>query len=85
MARLLEIFLDRVAWRAATQRADSAAYLLDDAYESSVGTADRALKAALRALGDRPEAADSPAWPHVRELLERLGEPPHMRPTGRVD
>jgi hypothetical protein len=49
-ARLLEIFLDRVAWQAAREHDLSAEYLLDDNYRSALEPPDQALASALTSM-----------------------------------
>ncbi|WP_134767186.1 SIR2 family protein [Nocardioides sp. 1609] len=71
--RVLEIFLDRLAWTAARTHDLSSEYLLDERYTSGLTAADTALKLQLLALVARPEVGDSAAWPHVVELFARLG------------
>ncbi|QCW51519.1 SIR2 family protein [Nocardioides dongxiaopingii] len=71
--RVLEIFLDRLAWTAARAHDLSSEYLLDERYASGLSAADRVLKQHLLALAARPGVTDSEAWPEVRRLLHRLG------------
>lgn len=71
--RVLEIFLDRLAWTAARSHDLSAEYLLDEAYASGLPAADLALKAALLDLGSVEGVTGSAAWPQVAALLARLG------------
>lgn len=77
-ARRLEIFLDRVAWAAATHDENSHRYLLDDAYRDLVdaNVADAELRGLVGRLLDA--AVGSPArqsrgWRLVEDLLGRLG------------
>lgn len=74
-ARLLEIFLDRIVWRAERSHNLSAAYLLDDRYDSGLNDADRALKAALKRWeSDVPASArESAGWSTVASALSSLG------------
>ena len=74
-ARLLEIFLDRLAWRAAREHGLSAEYLLDDNYASGLNAADRELRSALISmLTTMPaEARTSAGWRRVEETLQSLG------------
>ncbi|HYP43751.1 MAG TPA: hypothetical protein VEQ66_00950, partial [Propionibacteriaceae bacterium] len=74
-ARILEIFLDRLAWAAARTHDLSAQYLLDDRYASGLNQADRTLRDALNKLEqDLPdEAHTSPGWARVRSTLISLG------------
>ncbi|MDO9456596.1 SIR2 family protein [Nocardioides sp.] len=71
--RVLEMFLDRLAWTAAHAHELSSAYLLDDAYASSLPPGDLALKQALLDLAAREDLSASAAWPRVAGLLERFG------------
>ncbi len=74
-ARLLEIFLDRVAWRAAREHNLSAEYLLDDNYASGLNAPDRELASALTAMLETlpVEARGSAGWPRVEATLQSLG------------
>lgn len=49
-ARLLEIFLDRLAWSAATNHELSTEYLLDDRYTSGLSESDLSLRRLLTKL-----------------------------------
>ena len=75
-ARVLEIFLDRLAWSAARSRPLAAEYLLDRRYASALSDADRALQRALNGLDESMSdaARSSSGWPMVEELLRRLGK-----------
>lgn len=74
-ARRLEIFLDRLCWRAASSDEWTAQYLLDDDYASGLHGNERALRDALldfmAAVGD--DAKTSPGWPLVAQTLKSLG------------
>ncbi|NYJ02437.1 hypothetical protein HNR19_003135 [Nocardioides thalensis] len=75
-ARILEIFLDRLAWRAATSHHLRASYVLDQRYESALAAADRQLRSAVddfAATLRRGKATESEAWPRVRRMLVELG------------
>ena len=77
-ARLLEVFLDRLAFTAATTGELAAEYLLDPPYRSGLNPADRALATSLHAFVASldPLARDSAGWPPVKGLLGDLGMPP---------
>lgn len=74
-ARRLEIFLDRLCWKAASSDDWAAQYLLDDEYASGLRDNERALKYALQqfmnAVG--PEAKTSPGWSRIAGVLRALG------------
>lgn len=74
-ARILEIFLDRLAWTAARTHQLSAEYLLDDRYASGLNEPDRALRDALVELqANLPDAARrSAGWVRVKAMLTGLG------------
>ncbi|GAA1826595.1 SIR2 family protein [Microlunatus capsulatus] len=74
-ARILEIFLDRLAWTAARNRNLSAEYLLDERYATGLNADDRALRAALQAFeaGATMSARQSAGWARVEETLLALG------------
>lgn len=76
-ARRLEIFLDRLAFTAATSGPLAAEYLLDPRYAEDASSADRALRAGLQRLAEGlgDEAHDSVGWPAVRRLLQSFGMP----------
>lgn len=80
-ARRVEVFLDRVAYTATTRAASSAEYLLDPDYATGLSKPDGALAARLIELVDDDSqearlARTSQAWPHVEDLLRRLGHSP---------
>jgi hypothetical protein len=78
--RLLEIFLDRLCWKAISVHDRAAEYLLDDRYLSSLTAEDKELRSALLRL-----AADispgvkskSPAWQRIEAVLHDLGRRPN--------
>ncbi|MGE2736086.1 SIR2 family protein [Mycolicibacterium vaccae] len=74
-ARQLEMFLDRICWKAATGDDWAAQYLLDPDYESGLRENERALRDSLfRFMADVGEdAKTSPGWPLVVETLRALG------------
>ncbi|MEH3135988.1 MAG: SIR2 family protein [Mycolicibacterium neoaurum] len=77
-ARLLEIFLDRVAWSAARADARSHAHLLDDHYDDlfTDDAATSRLRDLLRPLvelGSDDPARQSSGWKHIEMLLTDLG------------
>lgn len=75
-ARLLQVFLDRVCWRATIERLDSMQYLLDDRYQGVSRTPGEVeLRAvASRLLNDMPSgAAGSRGWKHLSQALRHLG------------
>lgn len=76
-ARTLEIFLDRLAFTAATSGPLAAEYLLDPRYAEDASPADRVLRAGLQRLAENvsDEAHDSVGWPAVRGLLQSFGMP----------
>ena len=76
-ARTLEIFLDRLAFTAATSGPLAAEYLLDPRYAEDASPADRVLRAGLQRLAEdvSDEAHDSVGWPAVRGLLQSFGMP----------
>lgn len=69
--RLLEIFLDRVAARAAT----ATSHLCDPRYEAVISPAERELRERLRAFAASAgeDIRGTPAWLEVQRLLRRLG------------
>ncbi|WP_169743453.1 SIR2 family NAD-dependent protein deacylase [Knoellia sinensis] len=77
-ARQLEIFLDRVAWKAHTATELSAEFLLDDRYASGHSEEDAALRESvmdwLASLSPTHKA--SVGWEHLRRTLEELGADP---------
>lgn len=75
-ARKLEIFLDRVGWRARRVRGGSEAYLLDERYEAvDRPDAEVELRRRLRALVSDagPDLRATPAWQQVRRAVTSLG------------
>jgi hypothetical protein len=80
--RLLEVFLDRVAWTASRQDPEAAQYLLDARYdEGFTEQPDVDLREALVSLIDGlpPGAVTSSAWPIVEKALLALGGKDRMR------
>lgn len=75
-ARILEIFLDRLAWAAATTHELSAEYLLDTRYASGLKDPDKSLVDALVKFQEElPEKAlASPGWDRIRAALISLGD-----------
>ena len=81
-ARLLEILLDRLAWRCQTSGDARGAYLLDPDYEQDATEDDRAVREALFELGRVADAhSNSAGHKAVKDLLEQLGYRPE--PIGR--
>lgn len=77
-ARLLEVFLDRLAWKAATTRAGSEAFLLDPRYDAvQRPAAETQLRKRLEALLAEvtPEERGTLAWRSIRGALAALGAP----------
>jgi hypothetical protein len=74
-ARLLEIFLDRVVWAAATRGDLASEYLLDDRYMSGLTKRDAALRDLLRELLETAstDAKLSAGWKRVEACLRYLG------------
>lgn len=73
-ARRLEIFLDRLAWSAATSRELSAEYLLDDRYKSGLADPDLALREVLEGVAKEAiRAKGSAGWPRFAACLRDLG------------
>jgi hypothetical protein len=66
--RTLEVFLDILAYRSAT----NAAFLLDDTYEELLDDRERQLRQLLLALANSPAIAAEAAGP-VKELLTNMG------------
>jgi hypothetical protein len=74
-ARLLEIFLDRLVWTAATQGNLASEYLLDPRYESGLSECDAALRTLLVTMSDEAskKAKSSSGWKRVDACLRDLG------------
>lgn len=74
-ARQLEIFLDRVCWKAASSDDWAAQYLLDADYESGLTPNELALRRSLvefmKDVGD--DGKQSAGWPLVERMLRALG------------
>lgn len=78
-ARLLEIFLDRLCWKAASESDRAAEYLLDDRYLSSLTAEDKELREVLLALAENTcwnVMSKSPGWKRIEAVLRDLGWPP---------
>ena len=74
--RRLEVFLDRLCWKATSENDSAAEYLLDERYLSSLTPEDEDLRAALlRLTADvSPEVrSKSPAWRRIEAVLRDLG------------
>jgi SIR2-like protein len=79
-ARLLEIFLDRLCWKANSVHDRAAEYLLDDRYLSSLTAEDKELRdALLRLEADVSPSvkSKSPGWQRIEAVLRDLGRRPH--------
>jgi hypothetical protein len=79
-ARLLEIFLDRLCWKANSVHDRAAEYLLDDRYLSSLTTEDKELRdALLRLEADISPSvkSKSPGWQRIEAVLRDLGRRPN--------
>ncbi|MBB2989662.1 hypothetical protein FHR72_001125 [Mycolicibacterium iranicum] len=74
-ARILEIFLDRMVWTAATQSTLAGEYLLDNRYSSGLSGPDAALRDLLIAMTEKAsaEARSSNGWNRVADCLRSLG------------
>ncbi|MDZ4236352.1 MAG: SIR2 family protein, partial [Dietzia sp.] len=74
-ARILETFLDRMVWTAATQSALASEYLLDNRYSSGLSDPDIALRDLLIAMTENgsAEAKSSSGWKRVADCLRSLG------------
>lgn len=75
-ARLLAVFLDRVAWRASQRRLDALQYLLDQRYDDvKRPEQDDALKDLVTELllKAKPLARSSAGWEHLAAAMRRLG------------
>ncbi|SOC52323.1 SIR2 family protein [Ornithinimicrobium cerasi] len=72
--RTLEIFLDRVVWRASRLREEAHAYLMDDRYEDLVREQEQwPLKKALKDLQTAVAGIRGPGADRVREQLREFG------------
>lgn len=75
--RRLEIFLDRLSWKAASEDDRAAEYLLDDRYLSSLTDEDRRLRTALLDFAAETPAdvkSRSAAWKRIENVLYDLGQ-----------
>ncbi|MFV8170900.1 SIR2 family protein [Mycolicibacterium peregrinum] len=74
-ARRLEIFLDRLCWKAASSDERAAQYLLDDDYKSGLRENERALRDAIYQFLDtvEPAAKTSPGWSRIAATLRGMG------------
>ncbi|MFV1356938.1 SIR2 family protein [Mycolicibacterium fortuitum] len=74
-ARRLEIFLDRLCWKATSSDERAAQYLLDDDYKSSLRENERALRDAIYQFLDtvEPAAKTSPGWLRIAATLRGMG------------
>lgn len=74
-SRRLEIFLDRLCWKAASNDERAAQYLLDDDYESGLRANERALRHAVYGFLNtvEPAAKTSPGWLQIVETLRGMG------------
>ncbi|HQE32098.1 MAG TPA: hypothetical protein PLG38_08800, partial [Propionibacteriaceae bacterium] len=80
-ARLLEILLDRLAWRCQVSGEGRAAYLLDPEYERDATGDDMGMRTALLHLAAAAEQfRGSSAVKDVQRLLVRLGHEPSSDP-----
>lgn len=74
-ARILEIFLDRMAWTAATRGDLASEYLLDARYSSGLSDSDAALRRLLLEMSNSAtsQAKASSGWQRVVRCLRDLG------------
>ncbi len=78
-ARLLEIFLDRISWKATTSGAASNSYLLHPNYQdlfaedASTNALRKRLSTLAAKLGTDDPMCEAKGWDQVAELLSRLG------------
>jgi hypothetical protein len=74
-ARRLEIFLDRLCWRAASSDERAAQYLLDDDYRSALRPNEHALRDSVYEFLNTvdPVAKTSPGWSRIAETLRGMG------------
>ncbi|GAB3034948.1 SIR2 family NAD-dependent protein deacylase [Mycobacterium bourgelatii] len=75
-ARLLEIFLDRLCWKAISENDRAAEYLLDDRYLSSLSAEDQQLRDGLLRLVDETSSnvkSNSTGWKRIEAVLRDLG------------
>jgi hypothetical protein len=72
----LEIFLDRLCWKAISVNDRAAEYLLDDRYLSSLTNEDKELRTALLRLEAEISSdvkSKSPGWQRIDAVLHHLG------------
>ena len=74
-ARLLEVFLDRLCWKAASSADWAAQYLMDRDYGSGLTDNERALRDALYGFLTNvgTDARTSSGWPRIVDALTALG------------
>lgn len=74
-ARYLEIFIDRLCWKAASSDNFAAQYLMDDDYASSLTNSELALREALSTFlkSVSNEARNSAGWRRLSSALAELG------------
>jgi hypothetical protein len=74
-ARRLEIFLDRLCWRAASSDERAAQYLLDDDYRSALRPNEHALRDSVYEFLNTvdPVAKTSPGWSRIADTLRGMG------------
>ena len=75
----MEIFLDRLCWKAISDNDRAAEYLLDDRYLSSLTAEDKELREALLSLvaNTSPDVkSKSPGWKRIEAVLYDLGRRP---------
>ncbi|MEW2481718.1 SIR2 family protein [Mycobacterium sp. NPDC049093] len=74
-AHRLEIFLDRLCWKAASSDERAAQYLLDDDYRSGLRANEQVLRDAVYEFLDTvdPAAKTSPGWSRIAETLRGMG------------
>ena len=81
-ARLLEIFLDRLVWRACKGSDLSSEYLLDGRYASGLSKPDLELRDALIDMRDNlsTQAMRTTGWERVAKCLRDLGDDSYLVP-----
>jgi len=77
-ARVLEIFLDRLCWKAASSDEWAAQYLLDVDYATGLTDSEKSLRNALRTFLKTVDmkAKSSAGWPTIAKALRNLGADP---------